>query len=611
MEKRISIGVIIFNKVENMLPRTLLEKGFSVSEDGRHLLYLCERSAKEKSEPSEGLVQLLGKEFLDRISSKEQHVIVLGSYIEVLHKSVLVDGFEPLLYCRLPSGKIFCLEEELLSDCKRLMAFLLQKSCDILPNKQTSMLLQIYFREQSNAARLAIRSDVFGWSDDDKFFALPHGYMAGKRGSLYCCGTGHLKELVDVAPHQLKAWQENVAQYALQNARGALALGCAFAAPLLKMLDWQAGFGVHFYGESSSGKTLLQKIANTVYRPPSVKKIPTWNTTRTAIDEMLAQSNDIPIIFDDIADQALDPKVVYQTMYGIPAGRSRSKCNSQSQLQSVHEWRTILISSGEKDISTFLAAAKIEVQAGQLVRVLNIDCRDTYKAFDTIPEEFGSPEEFADHLETQVGLSEHYGVAGQAYIESLLRCETSPDRLKIKFAEHCKEINAWLLKGKRSESSQAHRALKNVSLMLFGLRLAYEYWIIGTPMQHLLTESLKKVIADYLDSIGDRSYERMNVATKFANKLLANEYKRFLYYTDVQTTQTLWGHRDDQFYYIFADAMKNELLRGQDLKGALIELHQRGWLVADPATAGRYTVLARLQGKAVRVYKVSMAALDA
>jgi hypothetical protein len=594
-----------------------LEKGFLVSEDGRLLLFQYERPATEKkAEHSEALVSLLGADFLNRTLGKEKQIIVLGRYVEVLHKSVLADGFEPLLYCQLPAtsnskGKIFCLEEEILSDNKRLMAFLLQKSCDILPNKQTSMLLQIYFRELSNQARTSVRSNVYGWSEDGKFFCLPHGYMARKQGSLYCCGVAHVPELEAVSPSQLKAWQDNVAQYALQNARGVLALGCAFAAPLLKMLDWQTGFGVHFYGESSSGKTLLQKIANTVFRSSNAKKIPTWNTTRTAIDEMLAQSNDIPIIFDDIADQALDPKVVYQTMYGIPAGRSRSKCNSQSQLQAVHEWRTILVSSGEKDISTFLAGAKIEVQAGQLVRVLNIDCRDIYKAFDTIPEEFGSPEEFADHLETQVGLSEHYGVAGQAYIESLLRCEVNADRLQIKFAEHCKEINSWLLNGKKSESSQAHRALKNVSLMLFGLRLAYEYWIISTPLKQLLTSSLKKVIADYLDSIGDRSYERMNIATNFANRLRANEYKRFLYYTDVQTTQTLWGYRDDEYYYIFTDAMKNELLRGQDLKCALIEFHQRGWLVADPATSGRYTVLERFNKKPVRVYKVSMEALDA
>lgn len=513
----------------------------------------------------------------------------------------------PIIHCMMTSGKRFSFSSSLMCDSKLLFQKLENNGAEINPLKETLMLLQIYFRLACKGAPTAKRSELYGWSPRCDFFGLPSGYAAKKAGSRYCYGSGNEKELAPIDQSKLKSWQDNIAQYALVNARGAIALGCAFAAPLLRRLNWSTGFGVHFYGESSCGKTILQKIANTVFGDPDEDAtLPTWNATRTAIDEMLKQANDMPIIFDDIEDQALDPKVVYQTMYGIPSGRSRSKCNSSSDLQTSHKWKTVLISSGERDMRSFLKPARIDINAGQLVRVLNINCRDTYGAFDNLPDWFSGIGEFVQCLQTNLSDQKHYGVAGQAYVESLLRIGYNTSALLAMYKEVSDLADKWL---SMEISPQGHRALSNIKLMFLGLKLAHHFCITGQCLEEIMTPALKAVVVKILGVFGKKSYELKSFHEKFVHKLLSNQFKRFLHENDMSTSQDIWGYRDDNFFYVLPLSFRDELCKGADAKVCAQELADKDILVTNCKTPERMTVLWRYAGEMKRVYKVKMSEL--
>ena len=571
---------------------SLTKKGFYVSDNGMFLVYAYD--ARKGDLPEQGLEDLLGKEFIESISPTPKTILILSKFIAVDFVSVLEDGTRPMIHCGLPCGKKFAFREKLVADQRQFFELLLDLGCNLHPSPLTFMMLKIYFHEYAKSSKKIIRSPNYGWSHDNRHFALEHGYVGRKH---YACGDQYLQPLNKVVPSALKLWQDDIAHYALQNARGAIALGCAFAAPLMKHLSHEAGFGVHFFGESSSGKTILSKIANTVFARPNDILLRTWNTTRSGVDQMLKISNDLPLILDDMADQTLDPSAIYQTIYGIASGRSRSRCNTSGELQEIHNWRTILMSSGEKDLQTFLHGANISVQAGQLVRVLNIGCHDEHRAFDFIPPQFSNSSQFAEYLQDRLKNEKYYGMAGQAFVESLIN--TPMTQIKDQFLEFLEMFYNWI---GREQTSQAMRALRHFGMMFFSLDLAYKFWITGYPVERILNPALRLVINQFIQSLGEKSFEKHSALTTFVHKVQANEYKRFLYYTENETNQQIWGWRDDDYIYIYMSALRQEIAKGVSLRPLLDNLKEREILVT--RNADEATIVARFGGKPNRVYKI-------
>lgn len=569
-DTEISTGLISLSARDYALPKTLLRRGFSVSEDGQNLLFQSDK--------------------------KESFVVM--RYVEVLFVSMLPDDEDPIIHCRLTNGKLFHFNETLLADPRGLTKLLLEKNVQIENNSQTAMRVQIYFREQSNSATRVPRSEDYGWSHDNKFFGMPHGYVAKKKGSLYCYGREFSYELPPIKPHALKAWQDDIAHYALSNARGVLAFGAAFSAPLMKLLNNHTGFGLHFYGSSSTGKSLLLRMTNTIFGSGREMKLRTWNSTRSFIDTQVMMCNDRPILFDDISDQ-LDPKAIFETMYGIPAGCSRGRCTSTGDPKEVLEWRTILLSTGEQSVPQYLKDRGLRINAGQLVRVLNIPCNDTYGSIDTIPFWMDNAHDAAINIEQYIGREEYYGIAGQAFIESIARTST-PEKLAKDFKEFFDLVDKWIV---RARSPQQRRVLRNIALMLFSLKLAYEYWIIGTHPKELMNENLRLVIMTVLDSLGEHSYEIESFLSRFSGTVRKYLHQRFRDIFDTGFRGIVWGWRDDDYVYLLPSTFRNEMCEGVDPAQASKALVEREILVPSKDSL---TTRMRVDGKQVRVMKLNL-----
>ncbi|MGQ0519024.1 DUF927 domain-containing protein, partial [Bacillus sp. D-CC] len=74
-----------------------------------------------------------------------------------------------------------------------------------------------------------------------------------------------------------KSWRDNVARLAFGNYSMMTGIGAALAAPLIGLVGAD-GFGIHFYEQSSAGKTTTANVASSLYGNPDLLRL-TWYGT--------------------------------------------------------------------------------------------------------------------------------------------------------------------------------------------------------------------------------------------------------------------------------------------------------------------------------------------
>ena len=81
------------------------------------------------------------------------------------------------------------------------------------------------------------------------------------------------------------------------NSRLVLAVSCAFAALLLHPAGAESG-GLHFVGESSTGKTTALKVAASVFGAPDY--LQRWRATTNGIESLAALRSDTLLVLDEL-----------------------------------------------------------------------------------------------------------------------------------------------------------------------------------------------------------------------------------------------------------------------------------------------------------------------
>lgn len=101
-------------------------------------------------------------------------------------------------------------------------------------------------------------------------------------------------------------------------------LGAAFAAPLLQWLNIDGGI-IHIFGESSSGKTTTQRVAQSVWGHGATTS-ESWNTTAYALTNNAAARNDGLLSMDEIGEDG-SGRSVDQSIYSLANGKGRALGN--------------------------------------------------------------------------------------------------------------------------------------------------------------------------------------------------------------------------------------------------------------------------------------------
>ncbi|HDL7930370.1 TPA: DUF927 domain-containing protein [Yersinia enterocolitica] len=219
-----------------------------------------------------------------------------------------------------------------------------------------------------------------------------------------------------------ESWRESVAMLAQGNPSMMLGIACALAAPLIGIAGAD-GFGVHLFGGSSAGKTTTGNAASTVYGEPDALKL-TWYSTALGLVNEAAAHNDGFMPLDEIG-QGSNRRAVADAAYALFNGVGKIQGAKEGGNRDVKRWRAMAFSTGEIDMESYIRADGGKMNAGQLVRLLNVP-------ISKATEYHGHADGKAHADAMRDACKAHHGAVGREWIRQLAsQKEASAEAVRV------------------------------------------------------------------------------------------------------------------------------------------------------------------------------------
>jgi uncharacterized protein (DUF927 family) len=178
-----------------------------------------------------------------------------------------------------------------------------------------------------------------------------------------------------------EGWQTEVARFCLGNPVLILSVCCALAGPLLVKVGVHGG-GVHLVGDSSSGKSLAQLVAASIWGNPGTFAA-SWDVSKGGIEIEAASRNDTVLILDEI--KRANPKLVQEMAYAIANGMGKSTMTRERESRAKLTWRVLALSSGERSLTDHAAISGNAAHAGAELRLVDVNAGTrAFRAFDDV-----------------------------------------------------------------------------------------------------------------------------------------------------------------------------------------------------------------------------------
>ncbi len=329
-----------------------------------------------------------------------------------------------LVFKRGHYWKKFQVEREILSDARKII-HLSANGFPVHSGNSKKMVEYLHVFETENYERLpkVYITQTNGWKhfNSEAIYGLgPRiiGLNGEPQQIAFVPGTGF--ESFSKALHSngtLDKWK-GLMQRVLNYPKATLALYASFAAPLLHVLD-APNFIIHYWGDSSMGKTTALEIAASVWGNPAKEAgglVTSWNNTQVFVERIAGFFNDLPLCLDDC--QTTDDKVLSKVLYMIANSVGRGRGAKSGGVQDLAYWHTVCFSNGEKPLtdSTQYDGAKA-------------------RTIELAGSPFGrSQAKLVNDIKS--GIREHYGLAGPlfiSYVFELLRQPEGRQELKSKY----------------------------------------------------------------------------------------------------------------------------------------------------------------------------------
>ncbi|WP_081803596.1 DUF927 domain-containing protein [Halotalea alkalilenta] len=335
----------------------------------------------------------------------------------------------------------------------------------------------------------------------------------------------------------LAAWQAEVARPCLGNPVLILSLCCALAGPLLYKVGVHGG-GVHLVGDSSSGKSLAQLVAASVWGDPGVFAA-SWDISKGGVEIEATSRNDTILILDEI--KRADPKRVQEMAYAIANGTGKGTMTREREGRPKLYWRLLALSSGERSLSEHAAISGNPAHAGAELRMVDVNAGSRrHRAFDDLHGLSG--EEF--HRTLTVATHGSYGHAGPVFVERLLEHDDL-DRLCARFAE--------IRNGFDVRNAQAGRVADRFALIALAGELAIDQALLPWQEGDALN-ACRQLFAEWLARVGDGNAEDRQILASIADFIDRHGDSRFSCidsFVVVNQRAGYWELQDDQRLYLF------------------------------------------------------------
>jgi hypothetical protein len=208
----------------------------------------------------------------------------------------------------------------------------------------------------------------------------------------------------------LLGWREVASRVVVRHPRSHFALGfLAGAAGVVADLISEPSHGVALTGYTSSGKTTSLRCAVSWWSTPreGAGLLETMHTTDNAVEALAARANGTVLALDEIG-HALG-RNIGRTIHKLAGGKAKARLNRDLSEAARRGWRTFILVSGERSIEETARADGANLLPGEALRLSDIEVDDVTPL----------PDDEFEFLKT--GLQAHYGHAGPAFVEGLIR----------------------------------------------------------------------------------------------------------------------------------------------------------------------------------------------
>ena len=246
---------------------------------------------------------------------------------------------------------------------------------------------------------------VLGWKPGGKF--MP-GHDEGL--VLDCDPTMQAAAAAYHASGTLEDWLAAMCPHRERN-KFRFILASSFAAPLLK-LTRQRNFLTYNWGGSRGGKTAALYAGMSVWGEPE-KLTVSFNTTAVGLERRAGLCCDLPMGIDERQQAGDKQGMLEQLVYMLANGTGKVRGAKGGGLQSVYQWRTVALSTGEEPLTVETSKGGVSTRALQI---------------------YGPPFEDEQSASAMYGqVAENYGTAGPAFIKRLVKIEQKD--IQAMFAE--------------------------------------------------------------------------------------------------------------------------------------------------------------------------------
>lgn len=432
-----------------------------------------------------------------------------------------------------------------------------------------------------------------GWFGDS--FVLPDGVVGPDAGNVIFQSGEHAQASYSQGG-TMEGWQQGIAAKAVGNPLLMLAVSASFAGPLLKRCNAESG-GMHFVGDSSTGKTTLIEAACATWGGP--KFMQSWRATANGLEGAAVMFNDSLMALDEINE--CDPRQVGEVVYMLGNGTGKRRASRNGAARAVMRWSCFVMSSGERTIGTAMESAGHQIKAGQTVRMLDVPAARKYGAWDAV-DETTNPAAFSDAIKRTA--AKHHGHAGMVFLEKLTRDKTD---YCARF-DGIKALPGFTTGGtdgqdKRAAARFALLGMAGEVATEYGITgwrpgdatkaaaLAFNLWQSGRGKANAERGQILKAVAGFIERHGDSRFTE-----RFAGAFDKKE---------AHNRAGWWENRNEEGtltrVYLFHAAGMREALTGFDYKPALVMLEKAGAL--KPSLGARSTEFT-IEGQSKRLYVI-------
>ena len=392
-----------------------------------------------------------------------------------------------------------------------------------------------------------------------------------------------------------ESWRNSVARLAYGNYAMMTGIAAALAAPLIGLAGAD-GFGIHFYEQSSAGKTTTANVASSLYGNPDLLRL-TWYGTALGLANEAAAHNDGLMPLDEVG-QGADPVSVSQSAYALFNGVGKLQGAKEGGNRDLKRWRTVAISTGEMDLETFIATAGRKTKAGQLVRLLNIPLSKAVRFHD-----LQNGKQHADALKD--AYQHHHGAAGREWIKWL----ANHQQQAIDTVRECEARWRSLIPADYGE--QVHRvgarfAILEAALILGSVVTGWDVQACRDAIQHSYNAWVREF------GTGNKEHQQIvEQCEAFLNAHGLSRYAPFPYDQSDLPIRDLAGYRakgnhdaDPMIFYTFPAAFEGEIARGFNAKQFAETIKNAGMLTPPASGRGYQRKSPRINGRQFNVYVI-------